>query len=160
MGAAMKENTNERRREVIDDIVMQHVTGIETLGTAIRRLRLEVTGFDQETFAAMCKMSTKTLYQIEKDKANPTVSTLEAILRKFGLRLGLTMAATTLYTPPLGQQKPVSKAPVRGANPKRKSAGQLDRVATLRATAKTKDSDEGPTGTAPDSSASVSFVRL
>lgn len=132
MGAAMKENINERRRELIDDIVMQHVTGIETLGTAIRRLRLEVTGFDQETFAAMCKMSTKALYQIEKDKANPTVSTLEAILRKFGLRLGLTIA-TTLYTPPLGQQKPVSKAPVRGANPKRKSAGQLNRVATLRA---------------------------
>lgn len=145
MGAAMKENTNERRRELIDDIVMQHVTGIETLGTAIRRLRLEVTGFDQETFAAMCKMSTKALYQIEKDKANPTVSTLEAILRKFGLRLGLTMAATTLYTPPLGQQKPVSKAPVRGANPKRKSAGQINRVATLRATTKTKDGDKGPT---------------
>ena len=139
----MKENSNERRREVIDDIVMQHVRGIETLGTAIRRLRLEVTGFDQETFAAMCKMSTKALYQIEKDKANPTVSTLEAILRKFGLRLGLTMAATTLYTPPLGQQKPVSKAPVRGAKPKRKSAGQLNRVATLRAT--TKDGDKGPT---------------
>ncbi|WP_454870050.1 helix-turn-helix domain-containing protein [Pseudomonas lini] len=136
----MKENTNERRRDLIDDIVMQHVTGIETLGTAIRRLRLEVTGFDQETFAAMCKMSTKALYQIEKDKANPTVNTLEAILRKFGLRLGLTIA-TTLYTPPLGQQKPVSKAPVRGANPKRKSAGQLNRVATLRATTKTKDGD-------------------
>ncbi|ATE79231.1 transcriptional regulator [Pseudomonas frederiksbergensis] len=130
MGAAMRENTNERRRELIDDIVMQHVTGIETLGTAIRRLRLEVTGFDQETFAAMCKMSTKALYQIEKDKANPTVNTLEAILRKFGLRLGLTIA-TTLYTPPLGQQKPVSKAPARGANPKRKSAGQPNRVATL-----------------------------
>ncbi|WP_447788794.1 MULTISPECIES: helix-turn-helix domain-containing protein [Pseudomonas] len=136
----MKENANERRRELIDDIVMQHVTGIETLGTAIRRLRLEVTGFDQETFASMCKMSTKALYQIEKDKANPTVNTLEAILRKFGLRLGLTIA-TTLYTPPLGQQKPVSKAPVRGANPKRKSAGQLNRVATLRATTKTKDGD-------------------
>jgi DNA-binding XRE family transcriptional regulator len=138
-------NTNERRRELIDDIVMQHVTGIETLGTAIRRLRLEVTGLDQETFAAMCNMSTKALYQIEKDKGNPTISTIDAILRKFGLRLGLTMAATTLYTPPLGQQKPVSKAPVRGANPKRKSAGPLNRVATLRATTKSKDGDKGPT---------------
>jgi DNA-binding XRE family transcriptional regulator len=144
MGASMK-NTNERRRELIDDIVMQHVTGIETLGTAIRRLRLEVTGLDQETFAAMCNMSTKALYQIEKDKGNPTISTIDAILRKFGLRLGLTMAATTLYTPPLGQQKPVSKAPVRGANPKRKSAGPLNRVATLRATTKSKDGDKGPT---------------
>jgi hypothetical protein len=43
----MKKNTGEQRREIIADIVMQHVTGIETLGTAIRRLRLEVTGLDQ-----------------------------------------------------------------------------------------------------------------
>jgi DNA-binding XRE family transcriptional regulator len=141
----MKENTNEGRRELIDDIVTQHGIGTETLGTSIRRLRLEVTGLDQETFAAMCNMSTKALYQIEKDKGNPTISTIDAILRKFGLRLGLTMAATTLYTPPLGQQKPVSKAPVRGANPKRRSAGQLHRVATLRATTKTKDGVKGPT---------------
>lgn len=139
----MKENTGERRREIIDDIVMQHATGIETLGTAIRRLRLEVTGLDQETFAVMCNMSIKALYQIEKDKGNPTISTIEAILRKFGLRLGLTKASTTLYTPPLGQQKPASKAPTRGANPKRKYAGPLSRVATLRTTAKAKDGDKG-----------------
>ena len=97
----MKENSGERRKEIIDDIVMQHVTGIETLGAAIRRLRLEVTGLDQETFAVMCSMSTKALYQIEKDKGNPTINTLETILRKFGLRLGLTKAATNLYSPPL-----------------------------------------------------------
>lgn len=139
----MKENTGEQRRELIDDIVMQHVKGIETLGTAIRRLRLEVTGLDQETFAVMCNMSTKALYQIEKDKGNPTISTIDAILRKFGLRLGLTMAATTLYTPPLGQQKPASKAPARGANPRRKSAGQLSRVATMRTAAKAKNGDKG-----------------
>jgi len=121
----MKENTNERRRELIDDIVMQHVTGIETLGTTIRRLRLEVTGLDQETFAVMCNMSTKALYQIEKDKGNPTLSTIEAILRKFGLRLGLTKSAATLYTPPPRQQKTTPQMPVRGANPKRKTAAQL-----------------------------------
>ena len=133
----MRENTGERRREIIDDIVMQHVTGIETLGTAIRRLRLEVTGLDQETFAVMCKMSTKALYQIEKDKGNPTLSTLESILRKFGLRLGLTAAATTLYTPSFGQQAPASKGPARGANPKRQSA--LSGAATPRAAAKAKN---------------------
>lgn len=42
----------------------------------IGRLRLEVTGFDQETFATMCNMSIKTLYLIENDKGNPTISTL------------------------------------------------------------------------------------
>ena len=134
----MKENINERRRELIDDIVMQHVTGIETLGTAIRRLRLEVTGLDQETFALMCNMSTKALYQIEKDKGNPTLSTIEAILRKFGLRLGLTKSATTLYTPPPKPQKTTPQMLVRGVNPKRKTAAQLG--------TKAKDGDKGAAG--------------
>jgi DNA-binding XRE family transcriptional regulator len=138
MGAAMKENINERRRELIDNIVMQHVTGIETLGTAIRRLRLEVTGLDQETFAVMCNMSTKALYQIEKDKGNPTISTIEAILRKFGLRLGLTKSATTLYTPPPKPQKTTPPMPVRGVNPKRKTAARLG--------TKAKDGDKGAAG--------------
>lgn len=139
----MKENTGERRRAIIDDIVMHHVTGTQSLGTSIRRLRLEVTGFDQETFAVMCKMSTKALYQIEKDKGNPSISTLEAILRKFGLRLGL-MAAAPLYRPPPRPQKTNPKAPARGANPKRKSTEQPSSVAALRATKKVKDGDNGP----------------
>jgi len=130
----MKKNTGEQRREIIADIVMQHVTGIETLGTAIRRLRLEVTGLDQETFALMCNMSTKALYQIEKDKGNPTINTLECILRKFGLRLGLTKAATSIYAPPPQKRKTDPKMPVRGANPRRKTAAQLGSVVT-----KTKD---------------------
>ena len=139
----MNETTTERRKQLIDDIMMQHAMGNETLGTSIRRLRLEVTGLDQDTFAAMCKMSTKGLYQIEKDKGNPSISTIEAILRKFGLRLGMTMAATTLSTPPLGQHTPAAKGLARGANPQRKHTGQLSRATTLRAAAKTKDGDKG-----------------
>nr|WP_314576420.1 hypothetical protein [uncultured Pseudomonas sp.] len=38
-------------------------------------------------------MSTRALYQIEKDKGNPTLNTIDAILRKFGMRMGLTSAA-------------------------------------------------------------------
>lgn len=141
----MKAITNERRKKLIDDIMLQHAMGNETLGTAIRRLRLEVTGLDQETFAAMCNMSTKGLYQIEKDKGNPTLSTIEAILRKFGLRLGLNSAAKTTYTPTLGQQKPAAKVLARGANPQRKSADPPSGAPSLRtaAKAKVKDGDMG-----------------
>ncbi|SFN62025.1 DNA-binding prophage protein [Pseudomonas sp. NFACC24-1] len=115
----MKEYTPEGRQALLEDISTQHATGNETLGTAVRRLRFEVTGLDQETFALMCKMSTKALYQIEKDKGNPTLSTIDAIMRKFGLRLGLTRAPQTIYTPPLGQEKPASNAPIRGTKPRR-----------------------------------------
>lgn len=143
----MKAITAELRKQLIADIVQQHDMGNETLGTSIRRLRLEVTGFDQETFATMCNMSIKALYLIENDKSNPTISTIDDILRKFGLRLGLTMSAPTTYTPPLGQHKPVSKSPVRGASPLRTYAGKLNRSTTCRATAQTKerDGDKNPT---------------
>lgn len=121
--------TPEQRKALIDDIMLQFQQGNETLGTAIRRLRLEVTGFDQETFAGMCKMSTRALYQIEKDKGNPTLNTIDAILRKFGLRVGLTSAPKNTPSPTLGLAKPASKTPGRGANPHRKYAARLLRPA-------------------------------
>jgi DNA-binding phage protein len=124
--------TPEQRKALIDDIMLQFQQGNETLGTAIRRLRLEVTGFDQETFAGMCKMSTRALYQIEKDKGNPTLNTIDAILRKFGLRMGLTSAAKTTPSPTLGQAKPASKTPGRGANPHRKYVGQVTKAAKAK----------------------------
>lgn len=74
---------------LIEDILKENVLGRQTLGTSIRRLRIEVTGFDQTTFAKMCQMSTKALYQLENDKANPTINTLNSILNKFGMRMTL-----------------------------------------------------------------------
>jgi DNA-binding XRE family transcriptional regulator len=58
----------------------------------------------------------KALYQIEKDTGNPTINTLESILRKFGLRLGLTKAAKNLYALPSEQRKTDSGSPIRSAN--------------------------------------------
>lgn len=85
----MKMISIEERQRLIEDIKLQNVAGKETLGTTIRRLRVEVTGLDQATFAAMCKMSTKALYQLETDKGNPTLNTLNGILRIFGMRVTL-----------------------------------------------------------------------
>jgi DNA-binding phage protein len=129
----MNADSHERRRALLNDIMLQFQLGNETLGTAIRRLRLEVTGFDQETFAGMCKMSTRALYQIEKDKGNPTLNTIDAILRKFGMRMGLTSAAKNTPSPTLGLAKPASKKTGRGANPHRKYAGQVTRAGKAKA---------------------------
>lgn len=79
----------EQRQMLIEDILKENVLCRQTLGTSIRRLRIEVTGFDQATFAKMCQMSTKALYQLENDKANPTINTLNTILNKFGMRMTL-----------------------------------------------------------------------
>ena len=88
----MNEMTGAERKTLIDDIMAKHGAGIETLGTCVRRLRLEVTGFDQETFAAMCGLSTRALYQLESDKGNPTLKTVDGVLRKFGLQMGIVAA--------------------------------------------------------------------
>lgn len=115
----MNSTTPQQRKALIDDILLQYQEGSATLGVSIRRLRLEVTGFDQQTFASMCNMSTKALYQLENDKGNPTLRTVDSILKKFGLRLSLSAAINNVYISPLGQQKAVPKKPARGTNPHR-----------------------------------------
>ncbi len=89
----MRKLQPEERAQLVEDIVKRNAAGIDSIGTSIRRLRLEVTGLDQETFAAMCKMSTKSLYELESGKSNPKLSTLHAVLRLFGVRIGMVMTA-------------------------------------------------------------------
>ncbi|MDT4889824.1 hypothetical protein FQZ97_1265780 [compost metagenome] len=90
--------------------------GRETLGVSIRRLRVEVTGLDQDTFASMCKMSTKALYQLESDKGNPTIGTLDNILNKFGMKM--TLGSNVRATASLGRSKDaVTRPSARGTSP-------------------------------------------
>ncbi|MBF8748852.1 helix-turn-helix transcriptional regulator [Pseudomonas monteilii] len=90
----MKKLQPEERAQRVEDIVNRNAAGLDAIGTSIRRLRLEVTGLDQKTFAAMCKISTKSLYELESGKSNPKLSTLEAVLRLFGVRMGMVMTTT------------------------------------------------------------------
>lgn len=160
----MNTTTGEQRKQLIEEIIQLHTEGEITLGMAVRRLRLEVTGFDQETFARMCSMSTRALYQLETDKGNPTLSTVDSILRKFGLRMGIMKAIAPYTTPsPLAVQpskkglltaakrngvaevvkdyeldRKVRKAISRGAKPK-SAAGNRTETATSRKVAKKED---------------------
>lgn len=85
----MKNLTPAERQRLIEDIKSRGAAGEESLGTSIRRLRLEVTGLDQDSFAAMCKLTTKTLSLLENGKGNPTLNTLNGILKPFGLVMTL-----------------------------------------------------------------------
>ena len=114
----MKTMSGEQRKQLIEAITQLHTDGELTLGMAIRRLRLEVTGFDQETFAHMCGMSTRALYQLETNKGNPTLSTVDSILRKFGLRMGLMTAIAPSKRPSLLAAMPANKGRVIAAKPK------------------------------------------
>lgn len=118
----MKKLQPEERAQLVEDIVKRNAAGLDPIGTSIRRLRLEVTGLDQETFAAMCKISTKSLYELESGKSNPKLSTLEAVLRLFGVRMGMVMTA---------KDKPT--ATVVGNNVGQLTAGGPIAVAALQA---------------------------
>jgi len=150
----MNTMTGEERKRLIEEIMQLHAEGDISLGMAIRRLRLEVTGFDQETFARMCSMSTRALYQLETDKGNPTLSTVDSILRKFGLRMGL-MKAIAPYTKP----SPVATQPTsNGRAAATKSTGVSEAAnayETNRKAARTVSRGAKPKGAAGKSAATA-----
>jgi DNA-binding phage protein len=138
----MKTMSGELRKQLIDEIMQRHTDGELTLGMAIRRLRLEVTGFDQETFAQMCGMSTRALYQLETDKGNPTLSTVDSILRKFGLRMGLMAAIALSKRPLLVAAMPANRSRVmavkRNGEPEVVKQDDVDRKLTYASSRGTK----------------------
>ncbi len=59
-----------------------------TLGQATRRMR-KIVGLTQLEYAAkVLKMYPRVLMEIEKDRGNPTLETLEKIAKPFGLKVG------------------------------------------------------------------------
>lgn len=114
----MKNLAPAERQRLIEDIKSRSAAGEESLGTSIRRLRLEVTGLDQDSFATMCKLTTKTLSSLENGKGNPTINTLNGILKPFGL--AMTIGSMSYQPTKLIQNEEVDPLMrKRGANPKR-----------------------------------------
>nr|WP_093099657.1 helix-turn-helix transcriptional regulator [Pseudomonas sp. Z003-0.4C(8344-21)] len=81
--------TLEERKAYIQAVAEEVAQGNLSLGGAAKQLRENVLGLSQERFAKACKISKRTLSQLEVDSSNPTVATLDAIFRKFGLMVSL-----------------------------------------------------------------------
>lgn len=77
------------RQRTLDDIREELQAGRLSLGAGVRRLRREITGLTQADFARMTRISLRTLRQLEQDEGNPTLATLQAVFRPFGLGLGV-----------------------------------------------------------------------
>jgi len=89
MGVDVKEMTLEERKAYIQAVAEEVAQGKLSLGGAAKRLRENVLGVSQERFAMACKISKRTLSQLEVDSGNPTVATLDAVFKKFGLKISL-----------------------------------------------------------------------
>ena len=85
----MKEMTLEERKAYIQTVADEVAQGRLTLGGAVKCLRENVLGVNQERFALACKISKRALSQLEVDSGNPTLATLEAVFKKFGLKISL-----------------------------------------------------------------------
>lgn len=81
---------NAAERDAFYDELVRAVRARElTWGEAVRRLRVEVAGVNQATFAKMTKISERTLRHLENDTGNPTMATMQAVLAPFGLLVSI-----------------------------------------------------------------------
>ena len=79
----------DARGLLIDSVREGIADGSLELGAAVRRLRTEVAKMQQTQFARMCKVSVRTLIQIEQGEGNPTLKSLNAVFKPFGLQMGV-----------------------------------------------------------------------
>lgn len=86
----------DARGLMIDSVREGIADGSLELGAAVRRLRLEVAKMQQAQFARICKISVRTLIQIEQGDGNPTLKSLNAVFKPFGLQMGLVRRASLI----------------------------------------------------------------
>lgn len=79
----------DARGLLIDGVREGIADGSLELGAAVRRLRTEVAKMQQTQFARLCKISVRTLIQIEQGEGNPTLKSLNAVFKPFGLQMGV-----------------------------------------------------------------------
>ena len=79
----------DTRGQLIESCLSGVADDTLSINEAVRRLRVEVTGFNQTQFARMCKISVRTLVHLEHGEGNPTLKSLNAVFRPFGLKMGV-----------------------------------------------------------------------
>jgi DNA-binding XRE family transcriptional regulator len=84
----------EEQRKVLLAIQAGFANGSVTLGSAVKRLRNDVTEMTQDEFADLCDISVRTLRQVEQDEGNPTIKTISSIFSMFGMHLTVEVVST------------------------------------------------------------------
>lgn len=80
--------TPEEIRKEKEALYADLEAGLLTLGQATRRMR-KIVGLTQVEYAEKAlKIYPRVLMEIEKDRGNPTLETLEKVGRTFGLKVG------------------------------------------------------------------------
>ncbi|WP_133543398.1 helix-turn-helix domain-containing protein [Mesocricetibacter intestinalis] len=77
------------RQLIRENIILQLLTGEISQGQALRRLRVEALGINQQDYLKLTKVSRQTLSNIENDKGNYSIDTINQVFKPMGLKLGL-----------------------------------------------------------------------
>lgn len=84
------------RTSLRNAILAQLLKGELTQGQALKKLRVEVLGLNQERYTQLVKVSRLTLSEIENDKGNYSVATINQVFRPMGLEVGIVPIAKEL----------------------------------------------------------------
>ncbi|WP_237748508.1 MULTISPECIES: helix-turn-helix transcriptional regulator [Nitrincola] len=85
----MKSLSGQEREAVLLKMVQALYQGETTEGMLLRTLRKQVLGLTQEQYAALVGISRRTLSDIERDKAQLTLSVMNRVFKPIGLKVGL-----------------------------------------------------------------------
>ena len=85
----MKHMTGEEREALLINLLQEAMSGTRNQGSLLSTLRKEVTGMNQEQYAARVGISRRTLSDIERDTGSPTIAVINRVFKPFGLKLGL-----------------------------------------------------------------------
>ena len=83
-----KPDRAEKMRDAKEKLYEDLVSGQITMGQATRQMRKIVGLTQKESADKILKIYPRVLMDIEKDRGNPTLETLEKIAKPFGLRVG------------------------------------------------------------------------
>ncbi|MFD1006870.1 helix-turn-helix domain-containing protein [Oceanisphaera ostreae] len=85
----MKKPSPNEREALLISLLMQLFTGEITEGQLLRTLRKDLLNMSQTEYAALVKVSRRTLSDTERDTGSQSLAVLNAIFRPFGLKAGL-----------------------------------------------------------------------
>jgi DNA-binding XRE family transcriptional regulator len=83
----MKRLSPDERHAFFEALYPRVERGDLTLPELLRTLRVDLLGADQDTFARIGKVSVRTLRELEAGRGNPSLKTLQHLLRPFGLHM-------------------------------------------------------------------------
>lgn len=86
----MKKTLSPFEREaMLLNLLQQFLEEKLSQGELLKQLRKNILGFSQERYAALAGISRRTLSDIEQDRENTTLSTLNRAFKPLGLKTGV-----------------------------------------------------------------------